>query len=321
MKNKRIILMLLSLLFISTINAQNNALSGNWKATNGTIMSFKGTQVSVAGDTYTYEVEDQYLSMYNQQGDVLTYTYQINGNQLYLYLEGAGTYILTKVGQQGYSNRTNRGSGVNNGKLYGNWTANNGNVMNFKTNTVNVGGDTYTYQVSGDQLTMYNNAGESLTYTYNIQGNQLYLYLDGSGTFVLTRGGNNATNQVYNQNIGQTNNSVGGVGANRIYGTFCSYSSSGYSGSSSYSTTTRVYFDGRGHYQYGSQSSYSGNGDGYSGGSGGSGGTYQVVGNQGVILTANDGSVYKVAIHFVQDSGEITELKYDGVVYAKSLCD
>ena len=100
----------------------------------------------------------------------------------------------------------------------------------------------------------------------------------------------------------------------RLYGTFCSYSSSGYSSSSSYSSSEQVSFDGKGHYQYGSESSYSGGGDG------GYNGTYRLQGNK-VILTSSDGEVFVAYIYYVQSSGEITELKYDGTVYAKSLCD
>ena len=199
--------------------------------------------------------------------------------------------------------------------LYGSWQANNGTIMAFGSNNVSVGSDSYNYKVSGTSLTMYNENGESLTYKYQVERGQLYLYLEGTGTFILTKvEGNRTPNRnTQNANISPDNN--------RLYGTFCSYSSSGYSGSSSYSTTQRVTFDGQGHYSYGSESSYSGGGDGYNNSSGGYSGGYKVVENKGVVLTDSDGSEYRVLIFFVQDSGEITELKYDGVVYAKNLCN
>lgn len=106
----------------------------------------------------------------------------------------------------------------------------------------------------------------------------------------------------------------------RLYGTFCSYSSSGYSSSSIYSSSEHVTFDGKGHYQYGSSSSYSGGGDGYYGGSGGYNGTYRVNGSK-VILTSSDGEVFVAYIHYQLSNGVITELKYDGTIYAKALCD
>ena len=106
----------------------------------------------------------------------------------------------------------------------------------------------------------------------------------------------------------------------KLYGTFCSYSSSGYSSSSSYSSSEHVSFDGKGHYQYSSESSYSGGGDGYYGGDGGYSGTYRVNGNK-VILTSSDGEVFVAYVHYVLSNGVITELKYDGTLYAKALCD
>ncbi|NOZ33798.1 MAG: hypothetical protein GXO80_00685 [Chlorobi bacterium] len=107
---------------------------------------------------------------------------------------------------------------------------------------------------------------------------------------------------------------------NKLYGTFCSYSSSGYGSSSSYSSSEHITFDGKGHYQYNTESSYSGGGNGYYGGNGGYGGTYRVKGNK-VIITSSDGEVFVAYVYYVQSSGEITELKYDGTMYAKSLCD
>jgi len=204
--------------------------------------------------------------------------------------------------------------------VLGKWQASNGTIMNFSGNKVSVAGDTYTYEIEGSYLSMYNQQGDVLTYTYQVKGNQLYLYLQGVGTYVLKRVGRGGAVSTSRRNTYNTNR-TSSAGAERLYGSFCSYSSSGYSGSSSYSTTTRVTFDGRGHYTYGSESSYSGGGDGYYGGGGESGGTYEVVGNKGVILRANDGSVYKVAIHYMLNNGEITELQYDGVLYAKALCD
>jgi hypothetical protein len=198
-------------------------------------------------------------------------------------------------------------------KLYGSWKASNGAITTFTDQTMTMAGTTYYYTVQKNYIMVYNDYGQSMQYKYQVKGNKLYLYVKGAGSYVLKKVKRNKKTG-YGKQVNSAANA-------RLYGSFCTYSSSGYSGSSSYSTTKTVSFDGQGHYSYGSQSSYSGGGDGYSGGNGGYTGTYKVVGNQGVILTASDGSVYKVAIHFVQNSGEITELKYDGVVYGKSLCD
>ena len=206
-------------------------------------------------------------------------------------------------------------------KLYGSWQASNGTITSFTPTKMTMAGSSYPYKVIGNIIRVSDGAGHTLDYKYQIKGNQLYLYVEGYGTYILQKTGGSQTVGYNNRAVSRTNTRGNPADNARLYGSFCSYSSSGYSGSSSYSTTQKVTFDGQGHYTYGSQSSYSGGGDGYYGGDGGYTGTYQVVGNKGVILTASDGSQYRVSIYFVQDSGEITELKYDGVVYGKSLCD
>jgi len=200
-------------------------------------------------------------------------------------------------------------------KLYGSWQATNGSITSFDRQYMTVAGSPYRYTVKGNIITVYDDMNNTMQYKYQVKGKKLYLYVEGVGTYVLTKTGS-AQNTGYTKRSG---NRGGNTSANaRLYGSFCSYSSS-YNGG--YSTTKKVTFDGRGHYTYGSESAYSQGGDGYSGGDGGYSGTYKVVGNKGVILTASDGSQYRVAIYYVQNSGEITELKYDGVVYGKSLCD
>lgn len=315
MKSLQIILSFVLILGMGSIHAQKSKLYGSWQAGNGSITSFDSQHMTVAGSPYRYTIKGNIITVYDEMNNTMQYKYQIKGKKLYLYVEGAGTYILTKVKGQGktvsYSTQPNASPNYLTGTT---WRATTGNIMKFKSKKVSVGQDVYTYQISGNQLTMYNNSGESISYQYSIKGDKLYLTIPGQGSYVLTRANANAVSRKQNNGYGQANN----AGANRLYGTFCSYSSS-YNGG--YSTTQSVHFDGRGHYTYGSQSSYSQGGDGYSGGDGGYSGTYKVVGNKGVILTASDGSQYRVAIYFVQDSGEITELKYDGTVYAKSLCD
>ncbi len=205
-------------------------------------------------------------------------------------------------------------------KLYGSWQASNGAITTFISTKMTMAGTTYRYKVIGNIIRVYDEANNTLDYKYQVKGKQLYLYVEGYGTYVLQK-----VSSSRNTGYSQSNNNYGNQGNTadnaRLYGSFCTYSSSGYGGVSSYSTTKRITFDGHGHYTYGSQSSYSGGGDGYYGGDGGYSGTYKVIGNKGVIITSSDGSQYRVAIHYMLNSGEITELRYDGVVYGKSICD
>jgi hypothetical protein len=106
-----------------------------------------------------------------------------------------------------------------------------------------------------------------------------------------------------------------------LSGTFCSYSSSS-SSYSSYSSSTKVYFDGRGSFQYKSETSFSSNAGSYSndGNNGVSTGKYDIKGNS-IILYFPDGTTGYADVFFKQDNGSISEIKYDGTIYAKSLCD
>ncbi len=211
-------------------------------------------------------------------------------------------------------------------KLYGSWQASNGTITTFTPQNMTMGGSTYSYKVIGNIIRVYDEVGNTLDYKYQINGNQLYLYVEGYGTYVLQRVATNRQTSYGNTdgnygNSGYANRTYGNAGYNQyLYGTFCSYSSSGYNSSGSYATTGRVYFDGRGNFQYSTESSYSGGGDGYYGGSGVERGRYQVQGNR-VFMQFQDGSQIVVQIHIQQNSGEITELMYDGTLYAKQLCE
>lgn len=105
----------------------------------------------------------------------------------------------------------------------------------------------------------------------------------------------------------------------QLRGMLCQWSgSSGMSGS--YSRSTRVWFDGVGRFTYGAESSFSGSaGSGYGSGPK-SGGAYRVSGNV-VHLTFGDGSAGTAKVNMRQNDGRITELMFNGQLYATGLCD
>lgn len=105
----------------------------------------------------------------------------------------------------------------------------------------------------------------------------------------------------------------------QLRGMLCRWSgSSGMSGS--YSSSTRVRFDGAGRFTYGTESSFSGSsGSGYGSGPG-SGGTYRVSGDS-VHLTFSDGSTGTATVNMRQNDGRITELMFNGQLYAAGLCE
>ncbi len=166
------------------------------------------------------------------------------------------------------------------------------------------------------------------------QGNQLIFSLiepdennmpdySRSRQLIFSRSGSQTT--VYPQTVPQApSRQPAGSGLEYLLqGTLCSWSgsSSGY-GSSSYSRSTRVYFDGQGNFSYSSEASFSGDAGIAYGGDQGSGqsGTYRVVGNQ-VHLQFNDGTSGIAQINMQQDDGRITELMYEGTLYATGLCE
>jgi hypothetical protein len=107
--------------------------------------------------------------------------------------------------------------------------------------------------------------------------------------------------------------------AAQLRGMLCRWSgSSGMSGS--YSSSTRVRFDGAGRFSYSSESSFSGSsGSGYGSGPG-TGGTYRISGDT-VYLTFGDGSTGTAKVNMRQTDGRITELMFNGQLYATGLCE
>ena len=319
MKLTKTILLILYLLTMKTAFTQNSNLTGTWQSSDGSEVIFTNDRVTIAGVKYNYRVQGNDLYVDDEYGNPYKYTYLVNGNKLQLDIPGAGTYVFTKK-QTGSGDPFSKAVTVerqdSGSELFGSWKANNGAITSFDKQYMTIAGDRFRYSVDGNIITVYDRANNTMTYKYQLKGDNLYLYVEGVGTYVLTKVGKQVA-----ANSGNAAPKRGNTAANaRLYGTFCNYSSSGYSGSTSYSTTRHVSFDGKGHYSYGSESAYSGNGDGYVGGSGGYSGTYNVQGNR-VILTENDGSQYEAIIYFVQDSGEITELKYGEKVFAKALCE
>jgi YD repeat-containing protein len=107
----------------------------------------------------------------------------------------------------------------------------------------------------------------------------------------------------------------------QLKGMLCSWGGSS-SSSSSYSRSTRVSFDGRGGFQYATESSFS-SGSGMAYGRNprpANRGTYRVTGDK-VYLTFGDGSSGVAQVHMRQTSGMITEIKYNGELYATGLCN
>jgi hypothetical protein len=114
---------------------------------------------------------------------------------------------------------------------------------------------------------------------------------------------------------------VGTASAAALRGMMCSWSgsSSSYSGTS-YSSSTRVYFDGKGALSYAHEGGFTGPDGLHANRSRKRFGMYRVVGNA-IYLVFPDGSAGVAGVHVRQSNGRITEVKYEGRLYAASLCN
>jgi hypothetical protein len=165
------------------------------------------------------------------------------------------------------------------------------------------------YTATNTEIQVYAE-GQYITYPYTLQNNVLSITFP-DGTVIPFKKVNNNNTKTSKQTASQGKEYL-------LKGTLCSYSSSSDGG---YSSTTMVYFDGQGTFQYKSESSYSGSeGSYYSGDDGVEKGRY-VVENNRIVLYFADGTVGYAEIFFRQDDGSISEIKYDGTIYAKNLCD
>jgi hypothetical protein len=179
-------------------------------------------------------------------------------------------------------------------------------------------GETLDYKIAGNTLKIQSNYVWT-DYPFELNDSQLTIDFP-EGYRLLFNKINKSNSNTSNENVKSGAQNTEGYYLN---GTLCEYgsSSSSYGEYSSYSHTNRLYFDGRGNFQYGTESSYSGGGSGaYSSDNATDKGTYRISGNK-VILTANDGSVYKLTVNFIQDDGRITELYYGESLYASGLCE
>ncbi len=104
-----------------------------------------------------------------------------------------------------------------------------------------------------------------------------------------------------------------------LKGTLCSWSGSS-SSSGSYSSSKWAKFDGIGRFIYGSSSSYSGTPGSMYNNSPDGAGDYEVRGNH-IYLRYDDGGCDVAKVYYRQSNGVITEVKFEGTIYAAALCE
>jgi len=178
-----------------------------------------------------------------------------------------------------------------------------------------IGGQRYSYKLQ-DSTLQISNGYTSDSYTYQLSGDKLRLnYHDGSAFDCSRQDAGGLLNLP-----GSGTRQQGGGNEWMLSGTFCHYSGST-SFDSSYSSASRINFDGNGNWTMGSESSFSSDaGSAYSGGGIDDAGTYSVSGRQ--IFYATRGGEQGVAtVNMQQNDGRITEIYVGEDLYSPSLCN
>jgi hypothetical protein len=201
-------------------------------------------------------------------------------------------------------------------RLIGTWscrTAEGVVPLEFATrNRLVFNGDAASYTLVRGAIRVQEDYGP-VDYRYRFNGNTLLVTFPDGGQLACTKAAASPPRAAQPQTAGR------GGQEHLLKGALCTWSGSR-SGSSSYSRTGRVQFDGQGRFTYGSERSYSGNAGIAAGRGPAAGGTYRVSGNK-IHLTFGDGSSGVATVHFRQDNGRITELMYEGQLYGAALCE
>ena len=293
------------------INQYNKNILGKWSC----IMKYMGQNVGsgllhfgkngnavINGQNFKYTLERGNILKVYKNSIISKYKYSFQGNNLKLvYNDGSFFYCQRASSPSPYSkerikNKTERYAKKQNyAQSYNQQYAeqhNNNYAQSYNRQYAQQHNDTYAQSYNQQYAQQHNN-------NYAQSYNQQYAQRQNN-------------NQRYAQNMNSGQNW-------QLQGSYCTWSGSSY-GSSSYSHTKYINFDGNGRWTFGESSSYSGSGGMYAGQGSDNSGTYQVKGDI-IYYTTDSGERGSAQVYVRQNSGMITEIKVDGQLYAKSLCN
>lgn len=185
-------------------------------------------------------------------------------------------------------------------------------TLEFQSDRLIYDGETMLYQLVDPNIIRVQEDGSFTNYSYVLQNGRLTIIYPDGNYEIFTRSSSQK------MTTPKESTPKGNVALLRGWLCYWSGSSSSYS---SYSSTSKVYFDGRGNFAVSGEASFSGDaGSAYSGGGVDERGTYSIQGNK-VILKFQDGSTGSATINMQQYDGSITELMYNGYLYATKLCN
>ena len=336
---KKLVAILMIATTSMTISAQGG-LIGSWKYTapGGEMnMQISTGTIVINNQTFPYKAQGNVL-MINEGTAVSPYPFMLDGDRLTIEFPGGTEINFTRVnagsppqGQLPQSmSRPSAGpvQGQQASTLSGRWLFQNQQgqlVLEFlSANQLSFNGETTQYQLKEGVIQAMGDYGW-IDYPYTlIQGTLTITFPDGSRLPFTKTSSTDPNKQWSNQQganqQGTGAQSAGGGATWQLRGTLCSWSGSSNS-SSGYSRTRKLVFDGQGNYQFGSEASFSSDaGIAYGGNPNVETGTY-TVGENTVTLRNRSGESYQFTINMRQNNGTITELMFNGTLYATGLCE
>jgi hypothetical protein len=325
-KNRTNLIVLLLMFFVPRAIIAQGDLNGNWKYVyNGGEMTMQiaGNTISIDGVSYSCKKDNNNILIF-EQSSFTTYPYSLNGNQLTLTFPDGSRIIFTRESVKSTSSdplsKIIQKPGADKStvsSLIGKWLFQSSEgelVLEFLSNNqLSLNGESTQYQLNEGIIQAMGDNGW-VDYPYSISQGKLLVTFPGGTQMLFTK----ASSGISNEQVSGNPSSTGAVW--QLQGTLCYWSGSSGS-SSSYSRTERISFDGKGNFTFGNESSFSGNaGIAYGSNPNVQRGTYHVE-DKSVILQFQSGESIRVSINMRQDNGKITELMYNGKLYATSLCN
>lgn len=318
------------MLAVPTIIFGQGGLLGSWKyvSPDGEMtMQINANTIIINSQSFPYKAQGNVL-MINEGTTTTPYPYMLDGNHLTLEFPGGMEVVFTRdaagaplQGQLPQSmSKPSGGKGQEQqaSTLSGKWLFQSQQgqlVLEFlSASQLSFNGETTQYQLKEGIIQAMGDYGW-IDYPYTLnQGTLTITFPDGT-RLPFTMTSSTTTNQ---PGMNQQTARVGSTW--QLKGALCSWSGSSNS-SSGYSRTQKIVFDGQGNYQFGSESSFSSDaGIAYGGNPNVEAGTYSV-GETTVTLYAQSGESYQLQVNMRQNNGMITELMYDGTLYATGLCE
>ncbi len=309
-------------------------ITGSWKysAPGGEMnMQISNGTIVINNQTFPYKAQGNVL-MINEGTAISPYPYMLDGDRLSIEFPGGTEIIFTRVTpgappqgplpQSMSKPSSGMGQGQQSSSLSGRWIFQNQQgqvVLDFlSANQLSFNGETTRYQLKEGIIQVMGDLGW-IDYPYSLVQETLTITFPDGTKIPFTRASAASNQQKPNQQ-GMNQQTPGNGATWQLRGTLCSWSGSSNS-SGGYSRTRKLVFDGQGNYQFGSEASFSSDaGIAYGGNPNVETGTY-TVGESTVTLRNSSGGSFQFKINMRQDNGMITELMFDGTLYATGLCE